>query len=101
MGVASTQVDYQLLIRSSISAAGMFIIHHMIKRTREKLASMSEKTPFDNVPMVPNSHPIFGHMIMESKNRIVHDIPTFSIRTLRKYSKNGLSSIWFMNARFL
>jgi cytochrome P450 len=101
MANTSTQVDYQLLIRSSISAAAMLVIHHMIKRTRKKLASMSDKTPFDNVPMIPNPHPIVGHMIMETKNRILHQIPTLSIRTLRKYSKNGLSSTWFMNTKML
>lgn len=74
----------------------LILIYSAITNTNPKNAT-TIKPPFDNIPMLPNCHPLLGHLISESSSAIISQMPSLSIETLRQHSKNGISSIWYLN----
>ena len=57
--------------------------------------------PFKDIPMLPNAHPIFGHIQQETRSLIVSEMPSQSIKLLYKYSNKGMSSMWIANDAML
>ncbi len=55
----------------------------------------TKKDPFPQIPIFPNAHPIFGHLLTDLTCPYLHDMKTQSPQTLRKYSYRGMSSILY------
>ncbi len=55
------------------------------------------KRAFPQIPVFPNSHPIFGHLLSENTTTYVDQLDTQKPHKLREHSYRGMSSIWYLN----
>jgi len=86
----------QVLIQTvGVTTASIIVINLVVKKIKQHNAEKSKIAPFADIPMLPNSHPIFGHVLAETVSERVEDIPSYSLQLLKKHSLRGLSSLWY------